>query len=239
MGLLYWQLDEIWQAPSKASIEYGLKWKMSHYYAQHMYQLVYPIAVLQPYLADVTDKNATIDLYVINEYFDGIQGQLNCSIFTLDTFTPRSTLSYNVSLNAPGVQHLVTLPYAVSMRDFDCTASNQCILHCSYSDRQQVVGQTLFLTQPKNYQLYPPNLRVENIQQISPNDFNITLTVTRPALFVWLDVPANVTGYFSYNGFHMFEPTRTVTFHSWTPIAPFDLRLTSLYDVTQPFDEEQ
>jgi hypothetical protein len=94
------------------------------------------------------------------------------------------------------------------------------------------------LTQPKNYQLYQPNLRIQNIQQVSPTEISITITATQPALFVWLDVSVNLTGYFSRNGFHMFEPTRTVSFHSWAPItdydsADFDLRLTSLFDVTQ------
>jgi hypothetical protein len=108
-----------------------------------------------------------------------------------------------------------------------------------YNDGQQEVGQTLFLTRPKNYQLYQPNLRIQNIQQVSTTDFIITLNATQPALFVWLDVSANLTGYFSYNGFHMFEPTRKVIFHSWTPITNFndvnfDLRVTSLFDVTQP-----
>lgn len=28
MGALYWQLNDIWQAPSWASLEYGGKWKM-------------------------------------------------------------------------------------------------------------------------------------------------------------------------------------------------------------------
>jgi hypothetical protein len=59
----------------KASIEYGLKWKMGHYYAQHMYEPMYPIAVLKPYLANVTDSNATISLYVVNELFNGTYGR--------------------------------------------------------------------------------------------------------------------------------------------------------------------
>jgi len=239
MGLLYFTFGDNWQAPSKSSIEYGLKWKMSHYYAQHMYEPIYPIAVLNPYLANVTDGNATISLYVINEYFNGTQGQLYCSIRTLDSFNPRFSFSYNVSLNSPGTQHLATLPYATLMRDSECTTNNRCIIHCSYSGSQQEVGQTLFLTRPRNYQLYQPNLRIQNIQQVSATDFDITLNATQPALFVWLDVPANISGYFSRNGFHMFEPTRTVTFHSWTPITNFndvnfDVRLTSLFDVTQP-----
>ena len=37
----------------------------------------------------------------------------------------------------------------------------------------------------------------------------------------------------------MFEPMRTVSFHSWSPIidfdrSNFDLRISSLFDVTQP-----
>ena len=43
-----------------------------------------------------------------------------------------------------------------------------------YNNSQEEIGQTLFLTQPKNYQLYQPNLRIQNIQQVSPTDFNIT-----------------------------------------------------------------
>jgi beta-mannosidase len=232
-------LGEIWQAPSKASIEYGLKWKMSHYYVQHMYELVYPIAILKPYLANVTDENATISLHVVNEFFNGIEGRLYCSILTLDTFTPRFSFSYDVSINSSGTQHLANLPYARLMRDSECMTNNQCIIHCSYNDSQQEVGQTLFLTQPKNYQLYQPNLHIQSIQQVTPTEVNITVTATGPALFVWLDVSANTTGYFSQNGFHMFEPTKTLTFHSWTPMTDFDnvnfdLRMTSLFDVTQP-----
>ena len=33
MGALYWQLNDIWQAPSWASIEFGGKWKILHSYA--------------------------------------------------------------------------------------------------------------------------------------------------------------------------------------------------------------
>jgi len=125
------------------------------------------------------------------------------------------------------------------MKSADCSSSSQCLLHCSFNGSQEEIGQTLFFTRPKNYQLYQPNLHIQTIRQVSPTEVSITITATRPALFVWLDVSANTTGYFSRNGFHMFEPTRTVTFHSWTPISyfnsvNFDLLITSLFDVTQP-----
>lgn len=37
MGALYWMLADIWQAPTWASIEYGGKWKMLHYFARHFF----------------------------------------------------------------------------------------------------------------------------------------------------------------------------------------------------------
>ena len=36
MGALYWQLNNIWPTVSWASIEFGGKWKMLHYYVRNM-----------------------------------------------------------------------------------------------------------------------------------------------------------------------------------------------------------
>jgi beta-mannosidase len=234
MGLMYWQINDIWQAPTWSTIEYELKWKMAHYYVRHMYEPVYPIAILTPYLANTTDENARISLYVVNELFNGTHGQLICSIHTLTTFSVRLSFSFDVFLDSPATEHVTDLAYASLMKRADCSTDNHCILHCLYNDSQQEVEQTLFLTQPKNYQLYQPNLYIQNIQQLTPADFSITITAIRPALFVWLDVPANISGYFSRNGFHMFEPMITVNFRSWIPITDFDVHISSLYDVTQP-----
>lgn len=46
MGALYWQLNDVWQAPTWSSIEYGGKWKMLHYFARRFF---FPIQVM-PYL---------------------------------------------------------------------------------------------------------------------------------------------------------------------------------------------
>jgi beta-mannosidase len=239
MGIMYWQINDIWQAPTWATIEYGLKWKMGHYYVQHMYEPVYPLAILTPYLANVMDENARISLYVINELFNGLNGHLNCSFLPLNTFSPRSSLAFDVSFNAPGVRNITELPYSTVMKNAGCSDGTQCIFHCRLNSSQEEIGQTLFLTQPKNYQLLQPNLHIESIVQVSPTEAVITITATRPALFVWLDVSINISGYFSRNGFHMFEPTVKVSFHSWSPMtdnerANLNVEISSLFDVTQP-----
>jgi beta-mannosidase len=35
MGALYWQLNDIWQAPTWASLEFGGKWKLLHSFARN------------------------------------------------------------------------------------------------------------------------------------------------------------------------------------------------------------
>ena len=37
MGAMYWQFNDIWQAPTWSSLEYGGKWKMSHYYSKRSF----------------------------------------------------------------------------------------------------------------------------------------------------------------------------------------------------------
>ena len=238
MGLMYWQINDIWQAPTWATIEYGLKWKMGHYYVQRMYEPVYPLPILTPYLADVTDESARMSVYVINEVFTGVTGQLTCFFLSFDSFTPRAPMVYNISFSSPDTQLLADLPYSTVMKGAGCANSSQCLFHCSLNSTGDEMGQTVFLTQPKNYQLYQPNVHIQKIDQVSSTEFSITITATRPALFVWLDFPTNFRGYFSRNGFHMLEATRTLSFYSWTPItmgnANLNVSITSLFDVTQP-----
>lgn len=53
MGALYWQLNDVWQAPSWSSIEYGGKWKMLHYFARRFF---FPIQII-PYLIQTSTNN--------------------------------------------------------------------------------------------------------------------------------------------------------------------------------------
>lgn len=240
MGLMYWQINDIWQGPTWSTIEYGFRWKMAHYYVQHMYEPVYPIVILTPYRANVTDETARISLNVVNDLAKEISGQLICSIHTLDTFAVRMTIAYDITIGFSTLKHTADLPYKALMKRADCFNDRQhCILHCWLNYNHHRVGQTLFFTSLKDFQLYQPNLRIENVQQVTPTDVVIRISATGPALFVWLEVSSHMSGYFSRNGFHTFEPMFTITFHSWTPItnftsASFALRLNSLFDITQP-----
>ena len=230
---MYWVLNDIWQAPSASTIEYGLRWKMGHYYVRSMYTPVYPIANLVPYLANITDDTAQVSVDVANDLHSSTHGELICGISTLDTFTPRLTFGGNVSFTTPGVQRVMNIEYSLLMKRANCTNITQCIIHCSLLTNESSVEQTLLLNRPKDYQLVNPHLIIRSITPVSDNDFNIVISADRPALFVWLDLSANITGYFSQNGFHMFQPIMNISFHSSTPTNVLHLRsIISLYDMS-------
>ncbi len=214
---------------------------MAHYYARNMYSPVYLIMKLTPYLASVEDGTARLSLYQVNEFVNSTENLVVCSMRSFDTFDSRVSMVYNVATSSPGVQLVDVWIYTLIMEQTGCLNSSQCIMLCSlFHDGQQLTEeQALLFARPKDIQLYNPNLRTVSIQQRSLTEIDFTIHADKPALFVWLDITSEMSGYFSRNGFHLFERETTVTFTSWTSLTNFDsanidLLITSLYDVTQP-----
>jgi len=241
MGLMYWQLNDIWQAPTWSSIEYGLQWKMAHYYVRHAYSPVYVLMRLTPYLPSVTNDNATIGVYLVSDFVNTTHNQVNCSINSFDSFDARLSMKYDVVTSSSGVQLINSTSYKSIMEQTRCLNGSQCLMRCSLNSDSQSSNeiQTLFFARPKDIQLSNPNLRIVSVQQRSSMEVTFTINADKPALFVWLDIPNGLSGYYSQNGFHMFEQEIIVTFTSWTSLINFDsanvdLRITSLYDVAQP-----
>lgn len=72
LGSLYWQLEDIWQAPTWAGIEYDGRWKVLHYIAKDIYQPVI--------LAPVWNvSNGMLSLYAVSDLWTEIQGSVSMS----------------------------------------------------------------------------------------------------------------------------------------------------------------
>lgn len=70
LGSLYWQLEDIWQAPTWAGIEYDGRWKVLHYRAKDAYQrmTVYPFF----------DKGMrSVEVWVMSDLWDEVRGTVN------------------------------------------------------------------------------------------------------------------------------------------------------------------
>ncbi|KAL7622809.1 hypothetical protein AAE478_006488 [Parahypoxylon ruwenzoriense] len=67
LGSLYWQLEDIWQAPTWAGIEYDGRWKMLHNVAKDIYQSV----IIAP-LWNLT--TGTLQVYAVSDLWDEVKG---------------------------------------------------------------------------------------------------------------------------------------------------------------------
>ncbi|GIY65432.1 beta-mannosidase [Caerostris extrusa] len=80
MGALYWQLNDIWPAPSWASIEYGGRWKMLHYYAKNFFS---------PLLISPYEENGTVIVNVVSDLSEPLEDlELNIYVYKWSSLIP-------------------------------------------------------------------------------------------------------------------------------------------------------
>ncbi|KAK5260131.1 hypothetical protein LTR40_004702 [Exophiala xenobiotica] len=70
LGSLYWQLEDIWQAPTWAGIEYSGRWKVLHYIAKDIYSRV----IVAPYWNYTTGD---LSVYVTSDLWDTVDGTVD------------------------------------------------------------------------------------------------------------------------------------------------------------------
>ncbi|KAI1211247.1 glycoside hydrolase family 2 protein [Annulohypoxylon truncatum] len=70
LGSLYWQLEDIWQAPTWAGIEYDGRWKVLHSVAKDIYQDV----IIAP-LWNLT--TGILEVYAVSDLWDEVKGTAN------------------------------------------------------------------------------------------------------------------------------------------------------------------
>uniref|UniRef100_A0A8C4NSL6 Beta-mannosidase n=1 Tax=Dicentrarchus labrax TaxID=13489 RepID=A0A8C4NSL6_DICLA len=217
MGALYWQLNDIWQAPSWSSIEFGGKWKMLHYFAQSFFAAVLPVGF---------EDDDTLFIYAVSDLSSFVD---QVTVYSWTDLDPVCTLKSD-PLPVPGGSAAAIFKQPVAALLAGCGRCTRltCLLtfHLEDSSGQQGPTNHHFLCSPKDAQgLQRPNITT---------GYTVTLHSASVAPFVWLDV-GNIPGRFSSNGFLMASRNRTVSFTAWRPTSVAELSrsltVTSLRDV--------
>ncbi len=74
MGILYWQLNDVWPALSWSSLDYSGRWKALHYYAKRFYT---------PLLLSIEDQGTLMEAHLTNDRLQPWQGELAWTLETL------------------------------------------------------------------------------------------------------------------------------------------------------------
>ncbi|XP_074652140.1 beta-mannosidase-like [Tubulanus polymorphus] len=244
MGALYWQLQDIWPAPSWSSIESTGKWKMLHYYVKNFFakQLISPF---------IEADGQTLNIHYIHDafvfsssppmnetlYYRPLELGLKClvTVWSLIAGKPLPGVDsfgfYKPNLASVNVRTLNLtsfLPYA------GCKNEKDCFLYFTLyewheSGRWIETAHNFLFLAPLKHAAAVAKSRVDVVDVKYSTEENtccdITLRQTgQMALFVWIEAIA-ISGRFSDNGFHMVTDEMTIRFYPWIEtISVFELR---------------
>ncbi|XP_038584899.1 beta-mannosidase [Micropterus salmoides] len=215
MGALYWQLNDIWQAPSWSSIEFGGKWKMLHYFAQNFFAAILPIGF---------EDDDTLFIYAVSDLSHDMTLRAVVTVYSWTDVDPVCTLKSDLLLVSGGSAAVIfKQPVTDLLAGCGRCTRFTCLLtfHLEDSSGQQGPTNHHFLCSPKDAQgLQRPNITAK--VQEDETGYSVNLHSASVAPFVWLDV-GNVPGRFSSNGFVMVSRNRTVSFNAWRPTSVAEL----------------
>lgn len=210
MGALYWQLNDIWQAPSWSSIEFGGKWKMLHYFAQNFFAPVLPVGF---------EEEEEFFIYAVSDLSEDLSLSTAVYLYSWSKMHPVCSKFNKVPRPIPGgsAVSIYQQPTAPLLEGCGCTRQSCFITFHLEDSRGQQVGPTNyhFLSSLKDAQgILQPNITAKVWEDREA--FSVFLQSDAIAPFVWLDV-GTVPGRFSSNGFLLVSSNITVSFYPWRP----------------------
>ncbi|GAB1288145.1 Beta-mannosidase [Apodemus speciosus] len=225
MGALYWQLNDIWQGPSWASLEYGGKWKMLHYFAQRFFAPLLPVGF---------EDEGVFYVYGVSDLHRDYHTKLTVSLYHWSSPKPVCSLvNSSVVIKAGEAVVLFKKPVSVLLLRCGRCTRETCVVSFYLSTDKELFSPTNyhFLSSLKDAKgLVKANITVNISQQGDVFVFDLKTSAVAP--FVWLDV-GNTPGRFSDNGFLMIK-SRSVLFYPWKPTSKRKLQqalsVTSLTD---------
>ncbi|XP_038167882.1 beta-mannosidase isoform X1 [Arvicola amphibius] len=219
MGALYWQLNDIWQAPSWASLEYGGKWKMLHYFARRFFAPLLPVGF---------EDKGVFYVYGVSDLHRDYKTRLTLRLHTWGSLKPLcSVVTSSAVMKAGEAAILYKEPVPDLLKRCRGCTRESCVVSFHLSTHADLFSPTNyhFLSSLKDAQgLVKANITVTISQKGDLFVFDLRTSAVAP--FVWLDV-GSIPGRFSDNGFLMIEKMRSVLFYPW--------KLTSKSELQQAF----
>lgn len=201
LGILYWQLEDIWQAPSWASIEYGGRWKILHYKARDMYSNV----IISPFY---NESFGNLTVYATSDLWEDVSGTVDAAWYdwsgeTLDDV--EGLTGKPVTIGALNT----TLVYASNTHDLlKSHGADDVVLrmnisvtgHLPNNATQQTFSHTNWFHASRltTANLVDPGLTLD--YDAGSQAFSVEAT-KGVAAWVWLDYPRGAVVAFEENGF--------------------------------------
>ncbi|XP_017784004.1 PREDICTED: beta-mannosidase isoform X2 [Nicrophorus vespilloides] len=209
MGALYWQLNDVWAAPSWSGIDFYGNWKMLHYYAKDFFA---PVIVTAHVLV-----NREINVYIISDLLHPVyDAKLTMYTYNWNSFNPIASVSRSVDV-LHGSQLVYSFWYDKSK--LQCDARTNCFIYFILkNNKDELIAPVNFVLPDalKTSNIEHANVRIRSINQVTAEKFSIQIETNAIAAFVWLQT--DIQGSFSRNGFIMVDKICEVFFIGSTTV---------------------
>ena len=198
LGSLYWQLEDIWQAPTWAGIEYDGRWKVLHYVAKDIYNPV----IIAPLYNMTTGQ---LSVYAVSDLWTDASGEMTFEWLNWDGSTSANSTSMTFSFSVGGLNSTLVRAINMTSRSSDKSDSFLAMNLTATGTLPNQVSPTTFTHQ----NLFTP-MALSNVQLSDPglvlkkSNSSLTITATKAvSVWTWLDYPEGAVVTFSDNAFYL------------------------------------
>ncbi|XP_058064049.1 beta-mannosidase [Anopheles bellator] len=217
MGALYWQLNDVWIAPSWSSIEYGGTFKLLHVWLRSIFAPRHLVAFVdEGHQLEVTAVRDTLG--PVDEFWS-----VELHIHRYGEFSPVDRRTYDGVRVPPNTVALVTrFDIYGHLAQLGLRPADHLVMLYARSATGVLLAENFVLLDKLKHvaDCTDPAVTVSVVSSACSERNNLTtvsleVTVRAPALFVYLQLtPENSSTLkqcqFSHNGFLQFQPIRTV-----------------------------
>ena len=255
MGIIYWQLDDIWQAPTWASLEYGARWKVVHYTLRQ----VFAPNIVSAYVQPIGSPTAALYVYAVSDSVQPQKGTVDVRLRRWDT--GEVVLTQSVPFALAALQSARVLNSSVDAltgrAQGQCANVTDCFVQLRWMNGSDVVSEyVLLLGKLSPAPLKDPQIKlsVPSLAQPQPSSGHrmvtagvgevgrplverATVVVSGSAPAAWVFMETEVEGWFTDNAFTLLPgENRTVEFVGYDAFDVADMQKTlkvrSVWDVT-------
>ena len=177
MGALYWQLNDMWPAPSWASLDWKGNWKALHYMAKRFFSPLLISGVPNP-------ESGTVQIHVTSD----LRQEENVMVKYIITDAQGNTLEQNqfgviAASNATACVRTIDVSKWIEQR-----STRDVIVWLQLrSDTGAVADDLVLFSRPKHIMVKKPQI-TKAIRVAGENQYDVTLSSDYAALYVWLEL---------------------------------------------------
>jgi beta-mannosidase len=183
MGVVYWQLNDLWPVASWSSITYSGRWKLLHYAARRFFEPVHA--------AGFRFKDGTLKVALTNDTEMAVKGTLTLAWYAPDgRAVANEILETEVGADSARDARVWTLS--------ELPSASHHFLEISFRHPGGISRTTVFLTEPKKINLSEPGLDFHLEEK--EGTLEVVVRAQKPAFWVTFD-QGDLPGRFDDNGF--------------------------------------